>query len=142
MQNSNVVGLNQLYKIKETTTVSTNESDNYKPVFEDNKVALDVWDIDKLTMEVKSNIYRCRSTHLIHDSIKRISIAKQLEELCFKKYWNNIPNNVTPPDCYLEHIRFVAFNVLEQHQSDMLQQLQTLQNIPNSLLQILVNSYH
>ena len=141
LKNSNV-GFNQLYNIKETAIVSTNESDNKKPVLEDCTVALDVWSVDKLTTEVKSNIYRCRSTRLIYDSIKRISVAKQLEELCFKKYWNNIPNNDTPPDCYLEHIRFVTFNVLEQHQYYMLQQLQTLQNIPNSLLQMLVNSYH
>lgn len=98
----------------------------------------DAWDMNKLSLEVQSNIYRNCSTRLIYNAIKRFSIAKQLEELCFKKYWNNRLNNLKPPGCYLEHIKSVTINVLEQHQYDVLQQLQTLQNIPNSLLQTLI----
>ncbi len=98
----------------------------------------DAWDMNKLSMEVESNIYRNHSTRLIYNSIKRFSIAKRLEELCFKKYWNNRLNNLKPPGSYLEHIKSVTINVLEKHQYDILPQLQTLENISDSLLETLI----
>ena len=142
LKNTSNDRLNQRQKIKEDDTVSTNETSSRISAVENTKVILDTWNLDKLSTELKNNIFRRRAIRLIHDSVKRISIAIQLEELCFKKYWNYIPNDITPPDCYLEHIRFVTFNLLEPHQYYLLQQCQLTQNVPNSLLESLVNSYH